>query len=124
MLIFILIGSLIVLNMLVGILVEAVQTVATMEHEQIRVDLAKNASWLDGLIYDLLVPCLQAMLVFAQVLWQLIAKTSADQNKYNKISEEEFLKRLDLDVTLTCSCRPCPYTPYTGLVAALSSRPG
>ena len=43
-LVFILIGSLIVLNMLVGILVEAVQTVATMEHEQIRVDLAKTAT--------------------------------------------------------------------------------
>ena len=41
---FILIGSLIVLNMLVGILVEAVQTVATMEHEQIRVDLAKTVA--------------------------------------------------------------------------------
>jgi len=72
-LIFILIGSLIVLNMLVGILVEAVQTVATMEHEQIRVDFAKN------------------------VLWQLIAKTSADQNKDNKISEQEFLKLIERD---------------------------
>ena len=29
---------------LVGILVEAVQTVATMEHEQIRVDLAKTVA--------------------------------------------------------------------------------
>ena len=45
-LIFILAGSLIVLNMLVGILVEAVQTVATMEHEQIHVDFAQRAPWL------------------------------------------------------------------------------
>ena len=45
-LVFILAGSLIVLNMLVGILVEAVQTVATMEHEQIHVDFAQHASCL------------------------------------------------------------------------------
>ena len=43
--VFILVGSLIVMNMLVGILVEAVQTVATMEHEQIHVDFAKRVSW-------------------------------------------------------------------------------
>ena len=42
--IFVLVGSYIVMNMLVGILVEAVQTVATMEHEQIHVDFAKKAS--------------------------------------------------------------------------------
>ena len=45
-LVFILSGSLIVLNMLVGILVEAVQTVATMEHEQINVDFAQRVSCL------------------------------------------------------------------------------
>ena len=43
--VFVLVGSLIVMNMLVGILVEAVQTVATMEHEQIHVDFAKRVSW-------------------------------------------------------------------------------
>mmetsp|Transcript_17458 Transcript_17458/g.30330 ORF Transcript_17458/g.30330 Transcript_17458/m.30330 type:complete len:386 (+) Transcript_17458:534-1691(+) len=40
--VFILLGSLILLNMLVGILVEAVQTVAAMEHEQIHVDFAEH----------------------------------------------------------------------------------
>mmetsp|Transcript_3248 Transcript_3248/g.7679 ORF Transcript_3248/g.7679 Transcript_3248/m.7679 type:complete len:596 (+) Transcript_3248:69-1856(+) len=70
-LLFILIASLIVLNMLVGILVEAVQTVATMEHEQIRVDLAKT------------------------VLWDLITKGGADEDKDNRISEDEFMKLLE-----------------------------
>lgn len=37
---------------LVGILVEAVQTVATMEHEQIRVDLAKTVHLSDLISED------------------------------------------------------------------------
>ena len=66
---FILVGSLIVMNMLVGILVEAVQTVATMEHEQIHVDFAKR------------------------VLWDLIKEEGADQDGDNRISEDEFVRR-------------------------------
>ena len=33
------------MNMLVGVLVEAVQTVATCEHEQIHIDFAKRVLW-------------------------------------------------------------------------------
>ncbi|CAK9026451.1 unnamed protein product [Durusdinium trenchii] len=69
-LIFVLVGSLIVMNMLVGILVEAVQTVATMEHEQIHVDFAKR------------------------VLWDLIKEQGADEDGDNRISEDEFVRLL------------------------------
>lgn len=69
--IFVLVGSLIVMNMLVGILVEAVQTVATMEHEQIHVDFAKR------------------------VLWDLIREQGADEDGDNRISEEEFVRLLE-----------------------------
>eukprot|EP00435_Cladocopium_sp_Y103_P025084 s16_g6.t1 len=69
---FVLVGSLIVLNMLVGILVEAVQTVATMEHEQIRVDLAKT------------------------VLWDLVTKgTKNHDRELNQITEEELAELLE-----------------------------
>ena len=51
--VFVLVGSYIVMNMLVGILVEAVQTVATMEHEQIHVDFAKKAPWRTWLVYPI-----------------------------------------------------------------------
>mmetsp|Transcript_69840 Transcript_69840/g.114464 ORF Transcript_69840/g.114464 Transcript_69840/m.114464 type:complete len:601 (+) Transcript_69840:27-1829(+) len=68
---FVLVGSLIVLNMLVGILVEAVQTVATMEHEQIRVDLAKT------------------------VLWDLVTKGTKNQREVNQITEEELAELLE-----------------------------
>ena len=70
-LIFVLVGSLIVLNMLVGILVEAVQTVATMEHEQIRVDLAKT------------------------VLWDLVTRGTKQKEGENKITEEELTELLE-----------------------------
>jgi len=70
-LIFVLVGSLIVLNMLVGILVEAVQTVATMEHEQIRVDLAKT------------------------VLWDLVTRGTKKNEGENKITEEELTELLE-----------------------------
>lgn len=69
--IFVLVGSLIVMNMLVGILVEAVQTVATMEHEQIHVDFAKR------------------------VLWDLIQEQGADEDGDNRISEDEFVRLLE-----------------------------
>ncbi|CAJ1388363.1 unnamed protein product, partial [Effrenium voratum] len=68
--IFVTIGSLIVMNMLVGILVEAVQTVATMEHEQIHVDFAKR------------------------VLRDLIQEGGVDEDGDNQISEEEFCRLL------------------------------
>ncbi|CAE7947766.1 CACNA1H [Symbiodinium sp. KB8] len=70
-LVFILAGSLIVLNMLVGILVEAVQTVATMEHEQIHVDFAQR------------------------VLHNLIQQGNADEDGDNLISEGEFERLLE-----------------------------
>lgn len=77
MIIFVLVGSLIVMNMLVGILVEAVQTVATMEHEQIHVDFAKR------------------------VLWELIKEEGADQDGDNRISEDEFVRPEHASATAT-----------------------
>jgi len=70
-LVFVLVGSLIVMNMLVGVLVEAVQTVATVEHEQIQIDFAKR------------------------VLWDMLTASEADANQDNLISEKEFLKLLE-----------------------------
>jgi len=70
-LIFVIVGSLLVMNMLVGIVVEAVQTVATMEHEQIHVDFAKK------------------------VLWELITEGDADQDGDNRISLAEFVRLLE-----------------------------
>lgn len=65
-LVFIMVGSLIIMNMLVGVLVEAVQTVASCEHEQIHIDFAKR------------------------VLFEMIDQEGADENGDNLISEEEF----------------------------------
>eukprot|EP00913_Durusdinium_trenchii_P032307 g30249.t1 len=45
--VFIMVGSLIIMNMLVGVLVEAVQTVASCEHEQIQIDFAKRERLLE-----------------------------------------------------------------------------
>lgn len=44
-LLFILFGSLTVMNMLLGVLVEAINTVSTIEREQLEVDFAKKALW-------------------------------------------------------------------------------
>jgi len=59
------------MNMLVGVLVEAVQTVATVEHEQIHIDFAKR------------------------VLWEMLDSGGADEDGDNLISEQEFLKLLE-----------------------------
>mmetsp|Transcript_61906 Transcript_61906/g.145067 ORF Transcript_61906/g.145067 Transcript_61906/m.145067 type:complete len:623 (+) Transcript_61906:28-1896(+) len=70
-LVFVMFSSLIVMNMLVGVLVEAVQTVATVEHEQIHIDFAKR------------------------VLWEMLDSGGADEDGDNLISEQEFLKLLE-----------------------------
>lgn len=49
-LLFILLGSLTVMNMLLGVLVEAVKTVSTIEQEQMMADFARKVLW--GLIQD------------------------------------------------------------------------
>lgn len=66
MLFFILFGSLTVMNMLLGVLVEAIKTVSTIEREQLEVDFAKKC------------------------LWEMIDKGHADQDGDNRISEEEY----------------------------------
>ncbi|CAK9113664.1 Voltage-dependent T-type calcium channel subunit alpha-1G (Voltage-gated calcium channel subunit alpha Cav3.1) [Durusdinium trenchii] len=63
---FILFGSLTVMNMLLGVLVEAIKTVSTIEREQLEVDFAKKC------------------------LWEMIDKGQADQDGDNRISEEEY----------------------------------
>ncbi|CAJ1364340.1 unnamed protein product, partial [Effrenium voratum] len=75
-LVFIMVGSLIIMNMLVGVLVEAVQTVATCEHEQIHIDFAKR------------------------VLWDMIDKSGADENGDNLISEQEFERLMEMPEAL------------------------
>jgi len=70
LIVFILVGSLTVMNMLLGVLVEAIKTVSMMEREQLEVDFAKK------------------------VLWDVISKGEADSDGDNKISEEEFMKVL------------------------------
>jgi len=70
-LVFIMVGSLIIMNMLVGVLVEAVQTVASCEHEQIHIDFAKR------------------------VLFEMIDAEGADENGDNLISEEEFERLME-----------------------------
>eukprot|EP00434_Breviolum_minutum_P033560 symbB.v1.2.029697.t1/scaffold3274.1/size59892/5 len=64
---FILFGSLTVMNMLLGVLVEAIKTVSTIEREQLEVDFAKR------------------------VLWDLINRGEADTDGDNCISEEEYM---------------------------------
>ncbi|CAK9097156.1 unnamed protein product [Durusdinium trenchii] len=63
---FILFGSLTVMNMLLGVLVEAIKTVSTIEREQLEVDFAKKC------------------------LLEMIDKGQADQDGDNRISEEEY----------------------------------
>lgn len=69
--VFIMVGSLIIMNMLVGVLVEAVQTVASCEHEQIQIDFAKR------------------------VLFEMIDAEGADENGDNLISVQEFERLLE-----------------------------
>jgi len=70
LIVFILVGSLTVMNMLLGVLVEAIKTVSTIEREQLEVDFAKR------------------------VLWEMISKGEADSDGDNKISEEEYMNVL------------------------------
>ncbi|CAJ1387619.1 unnamed protein product [Effrenium voratum] len=76
-LIFILFGSLTVMNMLLGVLVEAIKTVSTIEREQLEVDFAKKA------------------------LWELINKGDADEDGDNRISEQEFMNVLQKPQAVT-----------------------
>ncbi|CAJ1347844.1 unnamed protein product [Effrenium voratum] len=66
LLVFILFGSLTVMNMLLGVLVEAIKTVSTIEREQLEVDFAKKC------------------------LWEMIDKGHADEDGDNRISEQEY----------------------------------
>ncbi|CAE7747785.1 Cacna1h, partial [Symbiodinium sp. CCMP2456] len=68
-LLFILLGSLTVMNMLLGVLVEAVKTVSTIEREQLDADFARK------------------------VLWELIDK-EGDEDGDNLLSEKEFVNLL------------------------------
>jgi len=76
-LVFILFGSLTVMNMLLGVLVEAVKTVSTIEREQLEVDFAKK------------------------VLWEMIDKGHADEDGDNRISEQEYRKVLHTPEAMT-----------------------
>lgn len=76
-LLFILFGSLTVMNMLLGVLVEAINTVSTIEREQLEVDFAKKA------------------------LWELINKGDADEDGDNRISEQEFVNVLQKPQAVT-----------------------
>ncbi|CAK8989614.1 Voltage-dependent T-type calcium channel subunit alpha-1G (Voltage-gated calcium channel subunit alpha Cav3.1) [Durusdinium trenchii] len=76
-LLFILFGSLTVMNMLLGVLVEAINTVSTIEREQLEVDFAKKA------------------------LWELISKGDADEDGDNRISEQEFVNVLSKPQAVT-----------------------
>lgn len=76
-LLFILFGSLTVMNMLLGVLVEAINTVSTIEREQLEVDFAKKA------------------------LWELINKGDADEDGDNRISEQEFINVLQKPQAVT-----------------------
>ncbi|CAE7592974.1 Cacna1h [Symbiodinium natans] len=76
-LVFILFGSLTVMNMLLGVLVEAVKTVSTIEREQLEVDFAKK------------------------VLWEMIDKGHADEDGDNRISEQEYRKVLRTPEAMT-----------------------
>ncbi|CAE7252670.1 CACNA1S, partial [Symbiodinium necroappetens] len=69
LLLFILLGSLTVMNMLLGVLVEAVKTVSTIEREQLDADFARK------------------------VLWELIDK-EGDEDGDNLLSEKEFVNLL------------------------------
>ncbi|CAE7508388.1 Cacna1h, partial [Symbiodinium pilosum] len=68
-LLFILLGSFTVMNMLLGVLVEAVKTVSTIEREQLDADFARK------------------------VLWELIDK-EGDEDGDNLLSEKEFVSLL------------------------------
>lgn len=74
---FILFGSLTVMNMLLGVLVEAIKTVSTIEREQLEVDFAKR------------------------VLWDLINRGEADTDGDNCISEEEYMAVLQKPEAMT-----------------------
>ncbi|CAK9097157.1 unnamed protein product [Durusdinium trenchii] len=74
---FILFGSLTVMNMLLGVLVEAIKTVSTIEREQLEVDFAKR------------------------VLWDLIDKGEADTDGDNCISEDEYMAVLQKPEAMT-----------------------
>eukprot|EP00440_Ansanella_granifera_P053151 gb/GFBE01057624.1/.p1 GENE.gb/GFBE01057624.1/~~gb/GFBE01057624.1/.p1 ORF type:complete len:750 (+),score=131.05 gb/GFBE01057624.1/:1-2250(+) len=67
---FILVGSLTVMNMLLGVLVEVVKTVSVAEREQLDVNFAQK------------------------VLHKLIKETGADEDGDNKISADEFVRLL------------------------------
>ncbi|CAJ1387676.1 unnamed protein product [Effrenium voratum] len=77
LLVFILFGSLTVMNMLLGVLVEAIKTVSTIEREQLEVDFAKK------------------------VLWDMINKGEADTDGDNLISEEEYMAVLQKPQAMT-----------------------
>ena len=102
-LVFILAGSLIVLNMLVGILVEAVQTVATMEHEQIHVDFAQRAPRFR--LAAMPNVCAWHTILLNKVLHNLIQQGNADEDGDNLISEGEF-ERQDTHTHTHAIC-PC-----------------
>lgn len=74
---FIFFGSLTVMNMLLGVLVEAIKTVSTIEREQLEVDFAKR------------------------VLWDLINRGEADTDGDNCISEEEYMAVLQKPEAMT-----------------------
>ena len=67
---FILFASYIVMGLLVGVLVETVSTVATLEREQLDIDFAQK------------------------VLWEMIDKGGADEDGDNRISETEYVNLL------------------------------
>ena len=69
-LLFILFASYIVMGLLVGVLVETVSTVATLEREQLDIDFAQK------------------------VLWEMIDKGGADEDGDNRISETEYVNLL------------------------------
>lgn len=74
---FIFLGTLTVMNMLLGVLVEAIKTVSEIEREQMDVDFAKKA------------------------LWELISKGAADEDGDNRISEQEFVNVLSKPEAVT-----------------------
>lgn len=71
---FILFASYIVMGLLVGVLVETVSTVATLEREQLDIDFAQK------------------------VLWEMIDKGGADEDGDNRISETEYVNLLSRPV--------------------------